>query len=231
MTRRRLKLKQSILGTIIRQRVTRANHKGEKNIMSSAIEVTFYKVGQNNVLEVISKITEAFRGDINNILDENRIFIPTNRYSECKEADNNEWLMRVMTRKFLYWKQYSLLGVVGTTPNIEGLKGYSVYFQNSTDQDYEYAGWPPFKFFKDTIRDVKSMTSADVLKELDWGDDDELPDDGYYRRTAVYKRIYDTLGLECVLDDIEGPYIKIATNPLDTQYRQIRAFNKLKTFC
>ena len=75
------------------------------------------------------------------------------------------------------------------------------------------------------------MSSADILKEMEWDEDDELPDEGYYRRTAVYKRIYDALGLENVLDDREGPYIKIATNPLDTQYRQIRAFNKLKTFC
>ena len=199
--------------------------------MSSAIEMTFYKIGQNNVLEVISKITEAFRSDIDNILEENRIFIPSNRYSECAEADNNTWLMQVMTRKFCYWKQYSLLGVVGNTPNVDGLKGYSVYFQDSTDQDYEYAEWPPFKFFKETIREVKSMSSADILKEMEWDEDDELPDEGYYRRTAVYKRIYDALGLENVLDDREGPYIKIATNPLDTQYRQIRAFNKLKTFC
>ena len=183
--------------------------------MSYKIDITFYRANTANVLDIISKLTDAVYENLDNILNENKMYIPSMFDKNLPITNDEVWLYRVLTSKFLFWKQYNLLGRIGTDPApVPNIKGYAVYMQNQCDQDYEYSDWPKLKFFKDIINDVKSASFSSICKEYNI-DPTEIDED-YIRKTVVYKRIENALRIAALGYDDYPNYTLIQTNPLDT---------------
>ena len=71
--------------------------------------------------------------------------------------------------------------------------GY-VYFQNSTDQDYDYETWDFNAMFKGIKENIKNMNREDFIKKYNelfpdyWEEDEDIPEDlDYHRKSAIYE--------------------------------------------
>lgn len=100
------------------------------------------------------------------------------------------WLYQLFSFSFMYWKKYNLIGMIGfdMDKQTEGLFNQSVYFQDSTDQDYELSEWG------DKI-DIFNKIIARNQKQLEKRKT-RTKDVLYNFRSRIYKEIYKTLGLD-----------------------------------
>lgn len=147
-----------------------------------------------------------------------------NLYTELDDARDKEWLYSVMMIKFVYWKKYNLLGVVGSGPD----GWHSVGFQNSCDQDYEFSEWPKLKFFKDIISEITNMSDAEIIEAENLDEDDDVD---YWRRSRVYSQVFKKLGLNEWLysrDNDDVPYICLNESCIDDYSKQLRLMNVIR---
>lgn len=113
--------------------------------------------------------------------------------------------------KFIYWKDYKLLGVVHDRNDDEM---HQLVFQNSCDQNTDFEEWYPLHEPKDPCRDIFRQIVTDTVFNkntdavrkyyLEEYDDEEIdPTSDYYKKTYVYKRIEDALNIvEYIYDNI-----------------------------
>lgn len=100
------------------------------------------------------------------------------------------WLYSLFNVRLWYWPQYKLAAIIGGDWPDACMEEFGLQrheFQDGCDQDYEFESWPDMEFFQKEIAKAKMM-------ELDQEEYDGC-DEGYARRSALYKNIYDTLGL------------------------------------
>jgi hypothetical protein len=152
----------------------------------------------------------AKSGNIKQMLEDEKYFIPSLRYfcgdvfsaedREYAQALDDGWLQRFLSLRFVYWPAAKLLGLVGATwPNRKAFFAESVYFQNSTDQDYELDSWPKLPFFDEIVKDHRNMTVQNLQRKPRWCDYtlEELGQDlDYYVRSDAYDQIYSQLSLD-----------------------------------
>lgn len=125
--------------------------------------------------------------------------------------DTKHWLRRMFTVEFVYWPQYKLLALAGHWPLSvsEGetliknnIFGKSIYFQNSTDKDYELDEWNslPEMIIRPLLDEPVSQREALEYIEFDMDEytEEELnsPASDYVYRTYVYQNIFNTLSLD-----------------------------------
>lgn len=119
------------------------------------------------------------------------------------------WLNKLFTVRCTFWPQHKLLGITGMNWPEECLElaQGKVYFQNSTDQNYEYSVWPAeIPFYQDCIMEIRTLSDLEIIRRR-ISDDGEIPEEDmpdaieYARRTLLYRSIYDKLDLEHWLYD------------------------------
>ena len=169
--------------------------------MSYRFRMCFYEVEKDNILDFCINFCK------NEISKENmrRIIKDNIAYFRKEEKLNNlhriRFLRSLFLRTFLYWEEYGLLGILISDADGRSLE-HEVYFQNSTDQDYEYCTWPNFKVFSDIVEEGKNLTEDYILEV-----DNDCEDLDYFRRDFVYQRIFDKLYLSDLLREKEDtPY-------------------------
>lgn len=141
-----------------------------------------------------------------------RMLASVENWRMAVQADS-AWLYRLFTFRFVYWKKYKLLGMVGTLPNNGPKATGAVYFQNSCDQDYDLKTWPArIPFFRDQIKkfssllDMSPKETFNALLQEEFIDEESIREiineDGcnsdtaqYYVLSALYKDIFGTLQL------------------------------------
>lgn len=150
------------------------------------------------------------------------------------------WLYSLFNYRFVYWEKFRLLGFV-SDGNIKddwmkvfGMRGVcSVYFQNSTDQDYTMDEWPTsIPYFKKRCQKYKKLAEKDytsVIKYLrtqgeyvyaeseDMSDEDAKDAFDYIIDTALYSHIFNELELSTWLYGNDSPYFeRFAINGMKT---------------
>ena len=199
--------------------------------MSYAFTISFLEVPQDEVMAVCTEIVNEHFKNKQQVIEENCMYAPpvrnfcmqdvtVNQYrkSPWKEADRF-WLKQLFQVEFLYWEQYGLLGIVGIEmPPLER-KPVSVYFQNSTDRDYEYTTWAGIGLFERICEEIQAVAEEELTKRMvqDNNDSDETPDVEYTRKTAVYDQIYQALDLDSWLWKRDGNFINLTMGPAREQ--------------
>lgn len=187
--------------------------------MSYSFGMTFFEA--KNKLETYEKATEFVTALIsmktameyvrqNAIYFQRLLFKDEIRDIDCQIARLlDPWLSQLFTIRCTYWPQHNLLGITGDEwpEACKNLAAGSVYFQNSTDQDYEYECWPTaITFFKERVDAVKRMTDDEVqqISELNCDDIE------YVRRSLVYQTIAKDLTLDDWIYRGAGDYLRFA---------------------
>lgn len=146
------------------------------------------------------------------IIEHNRMYIPSVRYDSIAKEEktmaniaNEFWLETLFKFRFLYWPKHQLLGMVGSSID-ENIFPMEMYFQNSTNQDYDFRDWleGDIPFFKENVAFIKDM-SFEKLQNVckDWFDEEaDLANpeiETYARESLLYSRIFHALELNAWL--------------------------------
>jgi hypothetical protein len=142
-------------------------------------------------------------------IEENSIYSPVRRGPSFNEEDlkdhklkfyartaTEKWVRELFSFRFVYFKEQKLLGMLWDYHYPEELKKMfkTIYFQNSCDQDYEREDWKNIKVFTkiyDECMLLDATTFCDEFRTLE--EAKRMLD--YYRRSAAYDKIFETLGL------------------------------------
>lgn len=214
--------------------------------MSYGFNMAFAKVGINNDLGWAMIMAHQFVRiqmlHAKDILGENKIYIPSIKYglgkpadvsySAWNEADKN-WLYSLFNFRFAYWPEFGILGCCIA----EGYHGnelfpLSMYFQNSTDQNYEYSEWAAgmIPYFVSHIVCAQNATWDDIKAVMDVDASDiasGVPSD-YDRKSYLYNSVFSELQLNDWLYGKEGNFTRFAINGIDTQEQHMELVSYMK---
>lgn len=137
--------------------------------------------------------------------------------SDASLPDIKKWLRLIFTVEFIYWPELSLLGVAGYYPlhirengnEKEHKNPYfckPIYFQNSSDKDYDFALWAEQPdAIKNVVEECSATTLLEAMNKLDFDVEDweftseELAgvgkEDQYPFRVYVYEKVFEKLAL------------------------------------
>lgn len=180
------------------------------------------------------------------IIEDNDLYIPSSRFDNIGEEArgianfaDKYWLESLFKFRFLYWPKYQLLGLVGSNRIDDPAFPMSVYFQNSTDQNYDFQEWlegniPFFKEYVERIQNIPFVRLMDTCRDyLDEDTDLSNPEiELYMRQSLLYNRIFSALELKSWLyaDDSKKdvPYIQFALSGIQDMYEASALFTILK---
>jgi hypothetical protein len=191
--------------------------------MSYYIATTVFKgiVEQSDVLEkALAFCKDQYKNHFHDIVQDHMIYMPDfGKYkadTELYDIDraDREYLRHIFEYKFIYWKKYKMLGVVGDYEKTYTNMG-TMFFQNSCDQNADYAMWDALMDddkcrdeFKKLVKDVRSGRKTNEIEEYfkkeyeGFNDeDDEYGSNEYYMQTYVYRIIEDALDIDGILWD------------------------------
>lgn len=178
-------------------------------------------------------------------IEDNTIYIPSIRYSHIEKTNNmadvadRYWLENLFKFRFLYWPKYQLLGLVGSNRIDDPAFPMSIYFQNSTDQNYDFQEWleGSIPFFKERVETITNMPQSklfDICKDyLDEDTDLSNPEiELYMRQSVLYENIFSALQLNSWLyssgSEKEAPYIQFSLSGILDMYEASVLHNILK---
>lgn len=201
--------------------------------MSYSFEMSFKEIKKEKLVDYMyenigvcmDNFTEIIRANILYApsLQIGNVFLPEDKKLYTKgwaEADKN-WLYSLFMINFVYWEEKSLLGICGCIPNVLKNELVTIYFQNSTDQDYEYEQWKGLSCFQSDIEQIKKMGCHDLIEYYNKNGyhyiEDDLNDLDYHRKSLVYDRIFSSLDLDNWLYGRNGNYKRFAMNGITSQ--------------
>ena len=138
------------------------------------------------------------------------VFVPSKRYNlntyamfSVGSLIDEYWVKDLFTLRFIYWKKYKLLGLIGYSwPQAEYFPGH-IIFQNSSDQDYEEKMWQEIcPFFDAVVQRNAGLTADELLSLPRWkGYNKEEMDENlaYYIRSNIYDEIYEELDMDNII--------------------------------
>ncbi len=184
--------------------------------MSYSCTISFKTIPAEDIYDFLillkNKTTESF----GHIAEDNFIFSPFSK-KHVKEEDEAEmhkafwettdWArMHVFTYRYFYLKEHKLLGVYSLNEEQQALFDCTVYFQNSTDQDYDFTEWQGVPWFEEVAAKWANTTDEDILQayKAEYDQDFEYDYEGYEdeklrekiayaRRTFAYKEIWELI--------------------------------------
>ena len=198
--------------------------------MSYSFGMCFKKVrNKKEAYDFALSFTKKCYENANEMLEDEKHYIPTHRkyvFGEKAYEFNDVdrfWLYDVFNIRFIYWKKYRLLGIVGDNYPKECMDmiDTSVYFQNSCDQDYEYDTWgKKIPLFRTIILFNKYKNAKQILKIKNKKYDDytieEIEKDlDYHKKSLVYHTIFEKLSLDNWLYKKGGNYETFAFNAVE----------------
>ena len=131
------------------------------------------------------------------------------KYREIYRATEH-WFERVFKYRWCYIKEWKLLGIYGVPECVQSLFDGTVYFQNSTDQDYEKIEYNGIKEFENIFDEWQNVSDENIklaMKHYNHYTDEEIEEDlkyidyDYYRKTLAYKDIWDKIKYSLYDDD------------------------------
>lgn len=184
--------------------------------MSYGCEISFKHIKAEELFDFFVKFKQTVTKHLDEIAEENYCFCPFIKNALNVERDMSKisdrdmlaskyWAMNsIFKYRYFYDKENELLGVysVHFVPELQSLFDGRVYFQNSTDQDYERDEYGGIDIFE-KIYDEYMLMPLDRLIEkynsrYEWSnwsrdfEDEELTEDriAYQRRSLAYDEIW-----------------------------------------
>lgn len=204
--------------------------------MSYAIDLSFKEMKKDQIFDFIQKFKELVikPEEVKKRIKENYHFSVqwvvgsnSNGIDDFDVEDRIEsWIDRLFTFKFIWIERYSLLACVIRGDDLaNSLFDGNVFFQNSTDQDYDYKVWKdirPFKEISDSVEklsfDEEGIDSLRKLSRNGWfnGSLLGLTDNKfeYYKRSLVYDLVFDPIE-DIVFGDKNSIWVKMLSDPVD----------------
>lgn len=204
--------------------------------MSYAIDLSFKEMKKDQIFDFIQKfkelvikpeevkkrIKENYRFSVRWVVGSN-----SNGIDDFDVEDRIEsWIDRLFTFKFIWIERYSLLACVIRGDDLaNSLFDGNVFFQNSTDQDYDYGVWKDIRPFKEISDSVEKLSfdeeGIDSLRKLSRNGGFNEPLSGltnnkfeYYKRSLVYDLIFDPIE-NIVFGDKNSIWVKMLSDPVD----------------
>lgn len=202
-------------------------------------------------LVLANKAADISFQHLNEQIEENKYWIPALQFSRRERSDEEKrkaddlWLERMMKMSFIWWPQHKLLALCGTgwPKEVKALFKSTVGFQNSCDQDYPFSDWKGLRStLKDIVSECQTGDIETVKKYLNLGREeypwDLEPEDtadeerfSYFRRSAAYNGIYETLRLDRWLWGHDDPvFMRFSITPLNSSERTFQAEMALKAY-
>lgn len=166
--------------------------------MSYRLDLSFKNCKSQDVYKNICEFQNLLLKNAVKYIKDNLIFV---RINEDKDRFyNNEQVDKFIATLFKhhiwYCEEIQALCIVWGS-NVKEINdwfdGY-VYFQNSTDQDYDYETWEFNEKFKSIREYIQNMSREDFVKKYNelkpfyWQEDEDVPEDiDYHRKSAVYE--------------------------------------------
>jgi hypothetical protein len=116
-----------------------------------------------------------------------------------QEGINRSWMKeKIFTFRYFYLPEYELLGMFSIPRETEKLFDTTIYFQNSTDQNYDWEVWNGIEEFEISANKWQLIDKEIIYKKyLSRDFATEVPiedfDDDYYRKTFCYEEIWDKI--------------------------------------
>lgn len=189
--------------------------------MSHYISISIFKdiIEENDILNKALSFCNKMIKNADKEIRENLTYFPN--YDDLMFDDtitpfrlkrsDTLFIENIFTYKFIYWKDYKLLGVIH---DLNDNEMHQLVFQNSCDQDADFEEWYPLHAPNDPCRDIFKQIVIDTIydKNTDnilkywqeqYGDTDIDPTDDYYKKTYVYNQIENALNIiEYLYDNI-----------------------------
>lgn len=172
--------------------------------MSYGASISFKTIDEQGMYQFFQKLKDTAKDRIDKIAKDEFLYMPSIRYAHlykdvrkivAQDADKAWAKSAVFTMRFFYLAEHNLLGVFGVPSGIEEIFDSTIYFQNSTDQDYEFDEWKGVPIFEQIAENWKASTDEDVIRKYCedrgmWDEDEGEINLDYYRRTFVYEEIW-----------------------------------------
>lgn len=183
--------------------------------MSYGFGMFFKQVNsKKEAFEYAMKFTENVKKNAKERILNAKYYIPSLRdFGNSTDETDKYWLYSCFTNNFTYWEKYNILGVLEQNFPEESKKMFPtlVYFQNSTDQNYEYECWgAEIYFFQEVIKRINRMSYKELFQYMidECGYDktfyheEEIKNSyNYYLKSIVYETIFKSLDLDVWMDD------------------------------
>ena len=139
-----------------------------------------------------------------------------NRKEFAKYEESISWAERVFSWRWGYDHDFGLLYLFGVPYALFDQFDGNVYFQNSTDQDYEKEEWCGIPEFEAVFNKWMSMPKSDFLEKIeldspDYFDEEDKNDEdhlNYVRRAKCYEEIWSHFS-DALYDDDSVTYISM----------------------
>lgn len=202
--------------------------------MSYAFGMYFIEMSQVNVLPFVDQVCDELTNSSKEYIERNVFHIPSLRYKSKDDRVDNYWLNTLFAMSFVYWPEKQLLGLCGYEypGNVKEMFSSFVYFQNSTDHDYNYAEWPASYVFQKHVHDSVVMDKKSIIqKYMSVNDCDSKEakefydtDPHYFRRALVYDSVYKDLALDDWLWGKDNPsFIRFTVQSINDDKKKFKA--------
>ena len=183
--------------------------------MSYYLNLSFYKglIDESSIFNELMRVSNISKANSDRIIRDNIAYISNYEHLliqnksqtvfDIMTPENQLMLSGLFTTKFLYWKKFKLLAAVGP---VYDAKYHTIEFFNSSDQDVQIATWNCLMIDDDCRKQINAIIQdtiteknlADVLKEYEEFEDSDL---GYKKRSYVYTKLEELLGIRSYLFD------------------------------
>ena len=197
----------------------------------------------NDAMSIANQFVSVCRDKANEMFDIEKYYIPSiSRRKEGNELTNEYWLFSLFNFRFIYWKEYNLLGICGDRYPEAAMELFDTHhdFQNSCDQNYDFESWSDkidvFTELKSMVLSLSDSEFCDIfIKEDNYYTEDDreriMKDISYYKKSYLYEKIYSTLALEAWLyGNNDSSFSRITLNAIDSTETQFKLNIKLKCF-
>lgn len=194
-------------------------------------------------LETISKVQKYYQKNIDEFVKLN--YVNYDYYTDISKQTSGDIIKQFSTVKFIYWKNYNLLGMIDTDINVKSYFNKTIEFQNYSDYDYPLDYWPkeiePFKSIiekykpildkKDLNKDDIEIIKEHLKKYMKIDDEEELKSMGnnyeYYLLSSIHNELVQKLDIDNILYNRTNPNIDqysilMYANPLDIHNIRIK---------
>lgn len=197
--------------------------------MSYSCEISFKNLKPENVYDFLVEYKKAVSEHLEDIAKENVWYSPLLRhdfeYDWAKASYTNmsvdlrdkidTWASKVFQFRYFYLPEHNLLGIFGVPDSVKEIFDNTIYFQNSTDQDYDFDDWKGVPWFEEIAVKWKNCSLDELVQTYNgiYGDDSDYhhmtnaeylsneEESIYYRKSFCYKDIWSSIEQYLFHDD------------------------------
>lgn len=211
--------------------------------MSYRCDVSFKKInGLKQLEDFLCKLKKKIKEKdvIESILSDNFYYIPIENQTEIfKSTELRYWLTKCFTFRWCYIDyidsyEIGYLAMYGIPKALQSEFDGTVYFQNSTDQNYDRTEWSGLEAFEQIYDSWFEVPPEEAYMYCYPGCEEDIEnfikseDYDYVRKSATYKMIAEPIE-KCLYDDNNNFISLLRENDdLSTIYTYLRQIGKLK---